>query len=223
MEVHVSLVHFSAAGVGLVIDCAGPGLPRIRHWGAALGDLSGAELADLVTAGVPHLVSNGLDQVVPVAILPEQSAGWLGTPGLSGHRDGVDFSAAFTVDGVGPYTVDSLLPTLPVPPHAGELLDLTGRHLRERSPQRALFTIGTHVREGRRGRTGTDASLILAAGAAGFGFATGDVWTVHVAWSGNHRTFAERTPTGDALLGGGELLLPGEGRIAPGESYATPW
>ncbi|HEV8566566.1 MAG TPA: alpha-galactosidase [Actinoplanes sp.] len=266
MEVHESPVHFSAAGVSLIIDCAGPGLPRIRHWGAALGDLSGAELADLLTAGVPQLVSNGLDQVVPVAILPEQSAGWLGTPGLSGHRDGVDFSAAFTVDGVsvdgnrlavtaqdpvarlgllievemtgsglvrqratltndgdGPYTVDSLLPTLPVPPHAGELLDLTGRHLRERSPQRALFTIGTHVREGRRGRTGTDASLILAAGVAGFGFATGDVWTVHVAWSGNHRTFAERTPTGDVLLGGGELLLPGEGRIAPGESYATPW
>jgi alpha-galactosidase len=266
MEPYESPVHFSAAGVSLVIDCAGPGLPRIRHWGAALGDLSGAELADLITAGVPQLVSNGLDRVVPVAVLPEYSAGWLGTPGLSGHRDGADFSAAFSVAGVavdgnrmavtardpaaglgllieiemapsglvrqratvtnegdGPYTVDALLPTLPVPPHAGELLDLTGRHLRERSPQRAPFTVGTHLREGRRGRTGTDASLVLAAGTAGFGFEAGDVWTVHVAWSGNHRVLAERTPTGEALLGGGELLLPGEGRISPGESYPTPW
>ena len=46
---------------------------------------------------------------------------------------------------------------------------------------------------------------------------------MHVAWSGNHPTLAERPPAGISLLGGGELLLPGEIRLAPGETYASPW
>ncbi|MFE9774869.1 hypothetical protein ACFYOV_24965 [Streptomyces sp. NPDC005931] len=37
------------------------------------------------------------DVPVPVSVLPEQSAGWLGTPGLCGHREGADFSSAFSV------------------------------------------------------------------------------------------------------------------------------
>ncbi len=64
---------------------------------------------------------------------------------------------------------------------------------------------------------------MLIAGEAGFGFRAGEVWGVHVAFSGNHRTLAERTPGGVALLAGGELLLPGEVRLAPGEAYASPW
>jgi hypothetical protein len=64
---------------------------------------------------------------------------------------------------------------------------------------------------------------VLIAGEAGFGFRAGEVWGVHVAFSGNHRTLAERTPGGVALLAGGELLLPGEVRLAPGEAYASPW
>lgn len=263
-------LHLTHAGVSLVLDCSGTGLPRVRHWGAALGDLSDAELADLVLSGAGQLVSNTLDRPVPVALLPEQSAGWLGTPGLSGHRDGVDFSTAFTVeerdltvtgegsrltvaardagaglrlrieveltavgllrqratlhnDGDTAYTLDAVLLTLPVPGYATELLDLTGRHLRERSPQRAPFGVGTHLRENRRGRTGTDATLVLAAGEQGFGFGAGEVWAIHVGWSGNHRSLAERTPAGVALLGGGELLLPGEVRLAAGASYTTPW
>jgi len=265
MENHDLPVHLTAAGVSLVVDRPA-GLPRIVYWGAALGDLTAADLTALVHAGRPPGVTNGLDVPVPVAVLPEQSAGWLGTPGLAGHREGAAFSTAFTpgplavaggrltatatdpvaavavaveleltpaglvrlratVTNAGdtPYTVESLLPALPVPATAIELLDLTGRHVRERSPQRSAFTLGTHLREGRRGRTGADATLLLAAGSAGFGFRSGEVWTAHVAFSGNHRTLAERTPQGDGLLAGGELLLPGEGRLAPGESYASPW
>ncbi|WP_407700376.1 alpha-galactosidase [Streptomyces beihaiensis] len=123
----------------------------------------------------------------------------------------------------GPFTLDSLVLTLPVPPVATELFDLAGRWARERAPQRLPFVVGTHARENRRGRTGPDAPLILAAGTPGFGFRCGEVWAVHVAWSGNHQTYAERTAGGAAVLGGGELLLPGEVRLAPGESYTTPW
>ncbi len=33
---------------------------------------------------------------------------------------------------------------------------------------------------------------------------------MHTAWSGNHRHYAERVYTGEQVLGGGEVLLPGE-------------
>ena len=46
---------------------------------------------------------------------------------------------------------------------------------------------------------------------------------MHVAWSGNHVSYAERLSTGAAVLGGGELLLPGEVVLAAGQSYSGPW
>jgi alpha-galactosidase len=262
------LLHLRAGGVSLVLDCTGPRLPRVLHWGADLGAPTGAELAALALASQAQPTPNTMDEPVPLSLLPEYSAGWLGTPGLSGHRGGADFSTAFrlcdvtpdaagrrvevtaadesaglrlrleleltdsglvrqratvTNAGTGDYTVDGLLLTLPVPPHATELLDLTGRHVRERSPQRAPLRHGTWLRDNRRGRTGTDATLVLVAGEAGFGFRAGEVWALHVAWSGNHRSYAERTPAGVGLLGGGELLLPGEVRLAPGGAYTGPW
>jgi alpha-galactosidase len=266
-------LHLRAAGVSLVLDFPGGGLPRALYWGADLGELPDTVLADLVVASAPPVATNTTDEAVPVSVLPEQSSGWLGTPGLAGHRDGAAFSTAFRVyevlreeaappvahrlvvtaydpaawlslvleieltgsglvrqratlgneDGSSPFTLDGLLLSLPVPAEASELLDFTGRHLRERSPQRQPFTLGSRVRDNRRGRTGADATLVLAAGTAGFGFRHGEVWGVHVAWSGNHRAFAERTPGGDSLLGGGELLLAGEVRLAPGERYRGPW
>jgi alpha-galactosidase len=80
-----------------------------------------------------------------------------------------------------------------------------------------------HLRENRRGRTGADSAYVLHAGPAGFGFAAGRVHAVHAAWSGNHVHYAERVATGECLLGGGELLLPGEIRLATGETYTSPW
>ncbi|SCG34377.1 alpha-galactosidase [Micromonospora inositola] len=125
-------------------------------------------------------------------------------------------------DGDAPYEVRELTPVLPVPPVATELLDLTGRWCRERAPQRHPWPMGAWGREGRHGRTGHDATLLLVAGTAGFGFGHGEVWAVHTAWSGDHVTVADRRPTGESTLGGGELLAPGEIVLAPGEEYATP-
>lgn len=121
------------------------------------------------------------------------------------------------------YTVQAAHVIFPVPGDAVELLDTAGPWLRERGMQRHAFTIGTHLRESRRGRPGLDATLLLAAGRAGFGFESGRVHGIHVAWSGGHRVLAERTVGGDALLFGGELLAPGEIVLASGEEYATPW
>lgn len=128
--------------------------------------------------------------------------------------------------GAGPLDVGALRALLPLPSRATEVLDLTGRWCRERSPQRSVLQDGTHLRASRRGRTGHDATLLLTVGTAGFGFRTGEVWSVHVAWSGNHEHLTERLPEGAgihaAVLGGGELLEPGEVRLGPGETYTAP-
>ncbi len=63
---------------------------------------------------------------------------------------------------------------------------------------------------------------MLWAGTASFGEERGEVWGAHLAWSGNSRVNAERLPDGRAVLQLGELLLPGEVVLAPGESYRTP-
>ncbi|MGC3994624.1 MAG: alpha-galactosidase [Propionicimonas sp.] len=131
--------------------------------------------------------------------------------------------ARLTNAGTEPYQVDDLVLAYPVPAVASELLDSAGRWGKERVPQRRDFVVGTHLREGRKGRTGADAATVLHAGTPGFGFGTGEVWGVHVGWSGNHTHYAERAFTGEKVIGGGELLLPGELVLAPGEEYASPW
>lgn len=263
-----AVVHLRAAGVSLLLEVADGRLPRIAHWGADLGVLGPADEADVLRAARPPVVSNSLDEPVPVGVVPEPSHGWPGIPGIEGHRDGRDFTARFVVESVDvreeaggvvavravdpdvrlgldleveltpeglvrlratlenlggdTYTLDALRLALPLPTTAQEVLDFTGRHLRERAPQRHDLTLGSHVRTGRRGRTGADATLLLVAGARGFGFATGEVWGVHTAWSGNHTTYVERDSAGAGVLGGGEELLPGEVRLRAGESYTTP-
>ncbi|MCM3501354.1 alpha-galactosidase [Microbacterium sp. P26] len=134
------------------------------------------------------------------------------------------FSQQLTVvnDGVDDLVVSTLQPSFPLPWEATEILDTTGRHLRERSSQRHAFAFGTHLRESRRGRPGADATLLLAAGRPGFGFETGLVHGIHVAWSGNQRVFAERLPLGEALLAGGEMAAWGELVLAPGAEVSSP-
>jgi alpha-galactosidase len=131
--------------------------------------------------------------------------------------------AAVTNRGDGTYTVDGLTLAFPVPAEASELLDFAGRWGRERTPQRLPFRVGSHVRENRKGRTGSDSAYLLHAGTPGFGFAGGRVYAVHTAFSGNHLHYAERTFSGIRLLAGGELLLPGEVRLDRGETYTSPW
>jgi len=165
-------------------------------------------------AGGGRIVATGVDEVAGLTLVIELE---LLPSGLARQR------ASVTSTTEGAYQVDGLALTLPVPAVATELFDLAGRWGRERSPQRLPLVVGVHSRENRRGRTGPDAPLILAAGTGGFETRQGEVWAVHVAWSGNHVTYAERLSNGFAVLGGGELLLSGEVVLAEGETYAGPW
>ncbi len=128
-----------------------------------------------------------------------------------------------TNTGSTPYSVAGLEVVFPLPGTAAEILDFTGRGMAERIPQRHAITDGLWLREGRRGHTGHDSATVLVAGEPSFGFGHGEVYGLHVAWSGNTVHRVERLPGRSATIGGGELLLPGEITLAPGESYATPW
>ena len=117
----------------------------------------------------------------------------------------------------------------PLPEIAGEILTTTGHHLRERSPQRQPLTVGRFEKNALAGRPDFDASLLLTAGKPGFGFESGEVYSVHVAWSGNSVLSAERLPYTQGLIGGGELLfggevvLPGTDEAENANAYTTPW
>lgn len=273
-----ALIALRAGGVSLLLDVADSGLPAVLHWGADLGQIADSDHASLRRAQQMPVINNSIDEPLRVAIVPEHHTGWLGRPGLSGSRQGRDWSPKFlvtelTLDGKpvtsgvtnhdagalrvvavdqtaalelellielspegllraragvrnlagDPYQVDELLIGLPVPGQARELLDFTGRWGKERQPQRMAWVAGEHRRENRRGRTGADSAYQLIAGVPGFGYAAGPAWAVHTAWSGNHIHYAERTNTGHQLIGGGELLLPGEIVLAAGEQYLGPW
>lgn len=120
------------------------------------------------------------------------------------------------------YRVGSLDVCLPIPAHATEALDLTGRWAREKHPQRRSIDQGTWTRSARHGRTGHDSTLVIAAGTPGFDWRGGEVWAVHLGWSGDHTSRVERTGDGQKLLAVGELLHPGELVLQPGESYRAP-
>lgn len=122
-----------------------------------------------------------------------------------------------------PYRPAGVRLALPIPLEASEVLDLTGHPLSERRPQRRPLMQEAIVRENRRGRTGHDAATLLVAGVPGFGFERGEVWAVHLAWSGDAELFAQRMNNGCGILGGGELLHPGECTLDTGEALVSPW
>ncbi|WP_041298392.1 alpha-galactosidase [Ilumatobacter coccineus] len=129
-----------------------------------------------------------------------------------------------TLENIGDrrYSLDSLVVTVPLPEHADELLTFDGRWAREFHPVRRDWTSGSMLVENRRGRTSHEAVPTVFAGRRGFGEWHGDVWGVHVAWSGNHQLYAERLPDGRRYVQGGELLHPGEVVLEPGDTYTTP-
>jgi alpha-galactosidase len=130
--------------------------------------------------------------------------------------------ARLTNTGDDPYELENLSLTLPVPARASEGLDLTGRWAKEKQPQRHTIQQGTWLRSARHGRTGHDSTLVIAAGTQGFDFGTGEVWAVHLGWSGNHESMIEQLPDGETVLAVGELLAPGEVVLQPGDQYETP-
>ena len=109
---------------------------------------------------------------------------------------------------------------LPLP--ADELMLFDGRWNQEFRTVRERLLTGLVVKENRTGRTSHHAPPFAVAGEAGFGERHGVVLGLHLAWSGNARLLFERTKSGVLQAQAGELFLPGEMVLAPGEAYETP-
>ena len=277
------------AGVMVVVETAGPHLPRVVYWGADLGELDNEDLAALPLSW--SSVPTPGRHLSPATVSPSRAQGWPGWPGLSGHRNGSFTQALFVLEraqhgasaGVGgdgsgapggadqgwgapellayvgvdqqaqlrlegelelspegvlrhrqtltstgsldddPYTENDLICLLPVPARVCEVADYAGRWGDEVQPQRTRLGQGTWLREQRRGRTGPDTPLLLTVGTEGFGFRQGELWGVHLGWSGDQRYLAQRLNAGTVLLGAGEILASGEVVLGPGQSISTPW
>src|ERR1700712_3644363 len=96
MQRRAPILHLRNGGTSLVLDLTAPGLPAIVHWGEDLGPLDDVHLTAVATATLAQRVSGGLDDPVRLSLLPQESFGWLGTPGLVGSRAGLAFSPRFT-------------------------------------------------------------------------------------------------------------------------------
>ncbi|MGA1836035.1 alpha-galactosidase [Herbiconiux sp. 11R-BC] len=187
--------------------------------GRASGGLAAADRASVGLTAEADRASEAL-----TAEADRASGGLRVTLDLELTAEGVlRMRAAVHNDGAAPAPLASLDLALPLPGRAREILDFSGRWPRERQPQRRALTHGTWLRETRHGRPGHDDPFVMMAGTPGFGFRSGEVWAVHLAWSGDKQLFAEAQATGQQRLGGGELLEPGELVLGPGESYESPW
>lgn len=281
------LIHLRGGGTSLVVQTPAGGPPEVIAWTTDLGHLSPRALRGLSTAVEAPLVGNSPDERVHPGLILLSSTGWMGRPGLVGHRTagpsswaprlhtdsveltaddaepdgptttgrtvtagpgaihyqlsdpasgihvGVDLQllpeglirarASLTNTAEDAYDLEELSLALPLPVRAAEILDFSGHWGREREPQRLPVRLGVHLHEGRHGRTGFDAPMMMYCGEPGFGFEHGEVFGFHVAHSGNHRTWVERCNNGLQVIGGGELLLPGEVRLAAGQTYTSPW
>ncbi|MBI4884480.1 MAG: alpha-galactosidase [Actinobacteria bacterium] len=136
--------------------------------------------------------------------------------------DVLSIDCTLSNEGSNRYLLGGLHPTMPLPAHASDLLTFVGRWSREFQPVRRDWASGAWVQENRSGRTSHEHAPLLFAGEPVFGEWLGEVWGVHVAWSGNHTMYAECLPDGRRYVQGGELLHPGECCLQPGETYSAP-
>lgn len=95
---NAAALHLSAGGTSLVIDLGDDRLPRILHWGEALGDPDAAELATLAAAAQPAIGDSPVTYPQPIPVLAQLAEGWMGRPGLTGDTGGRRWAALFRVD-----------------------------------------------------------------------------------------------------------------------------
>jgi alpha-galactosidase len=142
---------------------------------------------------------------------------------LAADDDVLVASTTLTNNGDTALWVESLAaPVLPVAGHLDQIISFEGRWAGEFQTSRAPRTMGTWLRENRRGRTSHDSfpAFILAESSATE--TGGAVQGFHLGWSGNHRLAVETLHDGRALVMAEALYLPGESSLAPGDSLASP-
>lgn len=121
------------------------------------------------------------------------------------------------------WQVNRLAITLPISERAYEVMAFHGRWTREFQSHRIRLTHNSFVIENRRGRTSHEHFPALIVGTPGFNEMQGDIWAVHLGWSGNHRMKCEVKTDGRRYLQAEALFMPGEKSLQQGETIQTPW
>ncbi|WP_309115210.1 alpha-galactosidase [Saccharothrix sp.] len=81
----IEVVRLAAAGTALIVGVEGAAVPRVLHW----GEDPGAAAPDALALGtLPPPPVAALDVPVLLRLIPQESDGWAGRPGVAGHRDG---------------------------------------------------------------------------------------------------------------------------------------
>jgi alpha-galactosidase len=111
---------------------------------------------------------------------------------------------------------------LPIPATITDVIGFTGRWTQEFGQERMPRPTGTYMRENRSGRTSHFSYPALLLAGADTDESQGEVYGLHLAWSGNHRLRVDSLTDGRVVASMGALLFPGEIRLAAGESYASP-
>ena len=113
-------------------------------------------------------------------------------------------------------------PCLPIPPHIDSITGFEGRWSNEFQRHTVPRFLGTYLRENRRGRTSHDTfpGVLLHTDVATED--DGDVYGLHLGWSGNHRLRVDEHSDGRAFVQVGELFYPGELFLGSGDSYRSP-
>ncbi|HNJ97062.1 MAG TPA: alpha-galactosidase [Ilumatobacteraceae bacterium] len=186
-----------------------PGLNGHRQGGAAWSPRFTTGSVQRVEGGV---VVTAVDEVAGLHLVTEVQL-----------ADVLAVRCSVTNLGTTRYLLDGLHPTLPLPERATELLTFDGRWTREFQPVRRPWPSGTWTGENRSGRTSHEHVPLVFAGTPGFGEWAGEVWGVHLAWSGNSAVFADCLVDGRRYVQCGELLHPGEWCLEPGDEYHSPW
>ena len=122
-----------------------------------------------------------------------------------------------------PYQVNRLSVTLPIPERALELMAFSGRWIKEFFPHRTKIQHCGYLQENRRGRTSHEYFPGMVVGTDGFKEQTGEVWGIHLGWSGNHRIQVAVKSNGKRFIQAEALYLAGEASLAKGETLSTPW
>lgn len=117
---------------------------------------------------------------------------------------------------------DMMTACLPVPDGMIDIIGFTGRWTQEFTQERVARNAATYLRENRSGRTSHFSYPAILLAATDTNESTGDVYVFHLAFSGNHCIRVDSLTDGRGLVSLGALLLPGEVRLAPGETYASP-
>lgn len=128
---------------------------------------------------------------------------------------------SLTNQGNEPVEVQRLACTLPLPAHMTERMGFYGRWCQEFQQERSDWQ-STWIQENRHGRNSHANFPAVIVGEQGFSEQQGEVFGVHLAWSGNHRLRADYTLEGHRYIQAEALYLPGEIQLASGESVSTP-